>query len=84
MNQVFHGVLRDGQERQGRDDEDRHPRTYSRGAPPRRGMQPSFLRGGLGTSGRKIIIHFGDNQQSRGKIWGKGKGGLRVVIIVII
>jgi len=84
QRQEFYGARQYGQDRQAEDWYDGHPRTYSRGAPPRRRMQPSFFRGGWGLAEREIIIHFRGKQQSRGKTWGKGKGGLRVVIIVII
>jgi len=61
MNQVFQGVWRDRQERQGRVGEDRHPRTYSRQAPPRRAMTPSLFRGGWGAS------REGNNNTFRGQ-----------------
>jgi len=50
MNRVFHGVRRDGKKKQSRDGEERHPWTNSRGAHPRRGLQPSFVQGEWGAS----------------------------------
>jgi len=38
--QEIHGVRQYGQERQGGDWGDGQPRTYSKGAPPKMGMQP--------------------------------------------
>jgi len=76
MDQVFHGVRRDGQERQSRDGEEGHPKSFSRSAPPKRGMQPSFFRGGWGA------ISEGNNKKCRGQTtrswqnlkqkWGEG------------
>jgi len=53
QRQEFHRAWQYGQDRQAGDWYDRHLRTYSRGAPPRREMQPSFFRGGWGASREK-------------------------------
>jgi len=47
---LFHGVLQDDKEKQSRDGEEEHPWTYSRGAHPRKGVQPSFVQGECGAS----------------------------------
>jgi len=48
MNRMFHGVRRDVQESQGRDGGEGHPDTYTRGIPPKMGMQSLVFRGGRG------------------------------------
>jgi len=71
-NQEFFGGRQYGQERQGRDSYDGQPRTYNRGGSPRRGIQPSFFRGGRRLLG--VEIGLVGKHQIRGKTRGKTRG----------
>jgi len=53
QSQEFHGARQYGQDRQGGVWYDGIPRTYSRGTPPRRRMQPSFFEEVRGFQGGK-------------------------------
>jgi len=59
-----------GQKRQKRDSYDGQPRTYNRGSPLRREMQPSFFRGGR-EAPRGGINRFGGQATNTGQNWGQ-------------
>jgi len=81
MNRVFHGVRRDGQERQSRNGEEGIRGSTAEGHIREEECNHHFFGEDGGLLGREII-NFVGKQQSRGKTW--GTSGVRVVTIVII